>query len=487
MHHHQAGSASTIDTSYRHILLIAVPVMLANIAVPIQSMIDTAIVGNMGNTSLVAALGIAAQLVLLLLGSFYFLQASTSGLAAQALGKIKSEKTSIQDNQQTAYKPHNELANELALVLWRAVVIALCISVVFLVLRGSIIPLTLPFFGASASTNAATTAYLNIRFLGFPAELVNYAFFGWFAGLGMSKHLLVQQLVISGCNVLLSLIFVYGMGMQLEGVATGTVIAQYVGLGLAWFMAYKKLAAMSASAKKPALSQSTGQIGFAYQLFDITKLKQLFALNGNIFIRTLLLTASFAWITRLATQQGETFLASNVILLYILSISAFALDGIAVSAKTLVGQAYANHDTQINALPSSPFFRAIKNTAVVNFWLAVCLSALWLVLFTGFLNMMTNVASIKTTANAYKYFACFLPLVGALAYWLDGVFFGLTDGKRIRNAMIWVAILFFPSSLWLSQQFGNLGVWLAIYVLLLARAATLGLYLLVFYLPKHSD
>lgn len=476
MHPTAAFKQQNIDVSYRAILLIAIPVMLANLAVPIQSMIDTAIVGNMGKISLVAGLGISAQVMLLLLGSFNFLQASTSGLSAQLLGKIKTSNTLNNDSSR-------DNTSELAFVLYRALLIALVIAFIFIVFNEPIIDLVLPFFGATDTVNTAAQEYLHIRFFGFPAELANYALFGWFAGLGMTRMLLIQQLIISISNVLLSVLFVYGFGMQLEGVAIGTVIAQYLGLAFALTIAYRELSTLNMSSSKAVKGAKSNTIStLLHNTLNTHKLKQLFALNGNIFIRTFLLTLSFAWITRLATQQGETFLASNVILLYILNLSAFALDGIAVSAKTLVGQSFAA--TQRDSSSDRLFLSAINNTGVINVILALCLCLLWMGCFPIFLDLMTNVDSIKSTAAQFKWYACLLPLAGAAAYWLDGVFFGLTDGTRIRNGMVIVSMIFFPASIWLTQEFGNHGVWIAIYLFLVLRALVLSIFLMRSYIKN---
>lgn len=498
--------------------------MLANIAVPIQSMIDTAIVGRMGMSSYVAALGLSAQIIMLLIGSLYFLQASTAGLSAQVFGQLLSHKdlqninSGHSQKSATLSKPKHptestplqtQLIDELSYVLLRAIIIALCLAMVLMVSQTWLVGLLLNFFDTTAQTNLAVQTYLGIRFYSFPAELANYAFFGWFAGIGKTRFLLVQQLVISLANVFLSLLFVYGFNMTLDGVATGTVIAQYLGLFVAGILAYQHKTKLVQTMLVHKQNQPvTGNYSLnslearsffkrfnpykhLKQLVNPHKMRALFALNGNILLRSILLTVCFTWITKLTTMQGETFLASNVILLYILTISSFALDGIAMSAKTLVGQTYGSinnktmkkgnqHNRNIKKYANNVvnsnfilFVMAIRRTAITNMLLAVGLSLVWLILFPLFLDMMTNIDSIKTLANQYKYFACLLPLIGAMAYWLDGVFFGLTDGQRLRNSMLITTVIFIPSSYLLTQHFAMLGVWLSIYLLLLLRALVL--------------
>ena len=194
---------------------------------------------------------------------------------------------------------------------------------------------------------------------------------------------------------------------------------------------------------------------------------RLFSLNKDIFIRTLILTLSFAWITRLSAQSGDVILAANAILLQVLSISAFALDGVAVSAETLSGQAAGRRDW--------PRFRIIvKRTGIVSYGLAITLSAIWWLAMPTYLQFMTNIESVFTLAYEYHLYAVLLPLVGVGAYWLDGIFFGLTAGNVIRNAALILAAIFFPLSWLLYQQWDMTGIWLSVWCLLLLRLIILG-------------
>ncbi len=441
-----------IDTRYTRIIAIALPVLLANLAMPLQSVIDTAIVGNMNDTAKLAGMGLAIQLLSLLLVSFNFLQYASSGLSAQALGQSANHI----DNYTHTKKSANLAPSPLLSILQRALLLAFAIGTILLLTKPWLIDFGLQALSANPESGLAAKTYLNVRFWGVIAELMNFAFIGWFAGQGKTRYMLYQQGFIALLNIILTLFFVYGMQMGLVGVALGTTIAFWLGVILALWLSRQYL-------------QISWRALFTAdkQHFTKEKMLRLFSLNKDIFIRTLILTLSFAWITRLSAQSGDVILAANAILLQVLSISAFALDGVAVSAETLSGQAAGRRDW--------PRFRIIvKRTCIVSYGLAITLSAIWWLAMPTYLQFMTNIESVFTLAYEYHLYAVLLPLVGVGAYWLDGIFFGLTAGDVIRNAALILAAVFFPLSWVLYQQWDMTGIWLSVWCLLLLRLIILG-------------
>ncbi len=436
-----------IDTSYKRIIAIALPVLLANLAMPLQSVIDTAIVGNMNDTAKLAGMGLAIQLLSLLLVSFNFLQYASSGLAAQALGQLANNNS----NASTVSAPTPLLS-----ILQRALLLAFVIGAILLLAKPWLIDFGLKALSANPESGRAAKTYLDIRFWGVIAELMNFAFIGWFAGQGKTRYMLYQQGFIAVLNIVLTLFFVFAMQMGLAGVALGTTIAFWFGILLALWLSRQHL----------KISWSV-LFKADRQYFTKEKMLRLFSLNKDIFVRTLILTLSFAWITRLSAQSGDVILAANAILLQVLSISAFALDGVAVSAETLSGQAAGRRDW--------PRFRIIiKRTGVVSYGLAIMLSTIWWLAMPTYLGFMTNIESVFTLAYDYHLYAVLLPLVGVGAYWLDGIFFGLTAGSVIRNAALILAAIFFPLSWLLYQQWDMTGIWLSVWCLLLLRLVILG-------------
>ncbi len=445
-----SSTLSPIDTRYRRIVAIALPVMLANLAMPLQSVIDTAIVGNMNDAAKLAGMGLAIQLLSLLLVSFNFLQYASSGLSAQALGQLADNKF-----------PSNtsKMQSSLLSILQRALLLGFIIGAVLLLAKPWLIDFGLQALSANPESGLAAKTYLDVRFWGVIAELMNFAFIGWFAGQSKTRYMLYQQGFIAIVNIVLTLFFVYGMQMGLVGVALGTAIAFWSGVGLALWLSRLHL-----QLKWTALFITDAEY------FTKNKMLRLFSLNKDIFIRTLILTLSFAWVTRLSAQSGDLVLAANAILLQVLSISAFALDGVAVSAETLSGQAAGRRDWQ-------RFSIIVKRTGVVSYALALMLTIIWWLGMPTYLNSMTNIDSVLSLATAYQSYAILLPIIGVGAYWLDGIFFGLTAGRVIRNAAILWAVIFFPISWLLYQQYDMTGIWLSVWCILILRMLVLGAFL----------
>ena len=436
-----------IDTRYARIIAIALPVLLANLAMPLQSVIDTAIIGNMNDTAKLAGIGLAVQLLSLLLVSFNFLQYASSGLSAQALGQLANKSTTHSDT----LKNNPSQQSPLLSILQRALALAFIIGMVLLLTKPWLIDIGLRALSANPNSGMAAKTYLDVRFWGVIAELMNFAFIGWFAGQGKTRYMLYQQGFIAIINIILTLFFVFVMDMGLIGVALGTAIAFWLGVVLALWLSrlHLKISWQALFTADP-------------QHFSKSKMLRLFSLNKDIFIRTLILTLSFAWITRLSAQSGDIILAANAILLQVLSISAFALDGVAVSAETLSGQAAGRRDW-------SRFRIIVQRTGIVSYGLAILLSAIWWLAMPTYLQFMTNIEPVFTLAYDYHLYAVLLPLVGVGAYWLDGIFFGLTAGSIIRNAAIILAVIFFPLSWLLYQQWDMMGIWLSVWCLLLLR------------------
>lgn len=427
-----SSDLSPLNFGYRQIFGLAVPVLFANIAMPLQGLIDVAIVGHFESTTGLAGMGLAVQLWGLLLVSFNFLQYASSGLAAQALGRGADWADFL-----AILRPSLGLAILLGGLLWG--------------LHAGLIDLGLGLMAGSVESSAAARLYLQVRFFGVVAELMNFAFLGWLAGQGQSRFLLYQQSFIAVVNVVLTLFFVYGLNLGLVGVALGTALAFWLGVCLAVFLVCR------------VLDIRVGQFFLgAWQGFAYHDLLRLFYLNKDIFVRTFILTSSFVWITRLSALSGETVLAVNTLLLQVLSLSAFALDGVAVAAETLSGQALGRQDKGV-------FWQVVKRTGQVMFALAGALVLLWWVGFPHYLHAMTHLQTVLELANDYCYYAILLPLVGAGAYWLDGVFFGLTAGRQIRLAAVTVALVFFPLSWIFVDQWAMTGIWISVWLLLLLR------------------
>jgi MATE family multidrug resistance protein len=428
--------AAPREITYARVAAIALPVVLSNAMVPLQGAIDTAIIGNQGQASYLAAVALGAAIVTLLFAVFNFLQMGVSGLTAQALGA----------------DDRRRVMNTLA----RSGVIALAIAAVLILAKLPLRAGAMTLFAGSAEAKALGSAYVDIRIWGAPAELLNYALMGWFAGQGLTRRLFEIQMVTSICNITLNLIFVLGFGWGVEGVALGTVLAVTCGLGLGLWRVRQR-----------ALQVGPPDWRFDWsRILNPVELGQVMALNRDIFIRTLMLAGSFAWMTRLGSLQGDVVLAANGILLQFLYVASHGLDGFAIAAEAMVGQAMGARSRV-----------RLRRAVVVSSISALALAAVIVVIFTliadPMIRLFTNVEAVRAVARAHVLWATVLPLVAVMAYQFDGIFIGATEGALMRNAMVISAGIFFPLSYAMTESFGNHGLWAAVWVWMALRAGTL--------------
>jgi MATE family multidrug resistance protein len=420
----------------RRILAIAVPVVLSNATGPLQGAVDTAVIGNLGSEVHLAGVGLGAQVFSLLFVSFNFLQIASSGLSAQALGA----------------RDMGAVLDTLA----RALAVAAACAAGLILLQWPLRAAGLALFEGSAQAEAMAGLYFDIRIWGAPAELGNYALLGWFAGQEMTRRMFRHQIVVSALNVALSLLFVLGFGWGVAGVALGTVLAAFGGLAYGLWLARGR-----ARAIRPG-----GWRADPGRILDRGALLAVMTLNRDIFIRTAVLVASFAWMTRLGSTLGDATLAANVVLWQFLMVSANALDGFAIAAETLVGQAMGARDP-----------RALRRAAVATSLWAGALAAvmaLGLAVLSGpIIDLFTTAPEVRALARDHALWAALTPLAGFAAFQLDGVFIGATGAREMRDAMLGATAVYVPASLALTAAFGNHGVWAALILLLLLRAGAL--------------
>ena len=421
--------------THARVLAIALPVVVSNATVPLQGAIDTAIIGNQGSELLLAAVVLGATALTLLFTAFNFLQMGASGLTAEALG---------------AGDPRRVVNT-----LLRALIVAAAVGLAMIAARGPLATGALALFAGSAEVEALAAAYIRLRLVGAPAELANYALIGWFTGQAQTRRLVEMQIAVSVVNVGLNLVFVVGLGWGVEGVAAATAIAAWAGLAVGLWRARARIAAI-----RPGFRPE------AARLFDAGELARVVALNRDIFLRTLCLTGGFAWFARLGSLQGDTVLAANGVLMQVVHVSASALDGFAMAAETLVGQALGRRDADGLA-------RAVRVTGGAALALAGLLAALFTMAGPTLIRLMSNVAEVRAVAEAHALWATLLPLAGVLAYQMDGVFIGAAEGRLMRNAMLAAAGLFALLGWMLASWLNNHGIWIALWMWMLLRAGFL--------------
>lgn len=418
--------------THRGILAIAVPMTLAYLSTPLLGVVDTAVIGRLGQAHLIGAVAVGAIIFDVIFTTFNFLRSGTTGLTAQAVG-------AEDETGQTA-------------ALYRAALIGLAASAVLFALQVPILEIALKVVGASASVDEETRTYFHIRMFGAPFALLNYAFLGWFLGLGRAGTGLFLQAFLNGLNIVLDAWFVLGLGWGVAGIAAGTVIAE-----AATALAGVGLAAMHLGA------------GIRVPWSVITEraaVVRTFGLNRDIMIRSFSLLAAFALFTAGGARQGDVILAANAILMNFFFTGSYFLDGFANAAEQLAGRA-------LGARYEPAFRRAVKLTAVWGFALAGFMSLLLLTAGPVFIDLMTTAPEVREVAQRYLVWAAFTPLFGVLAFEFDGVYIGATWSDDMRNMMLLSLGVFIVASWAAVPALGNDGLWLSLILFLLVRGVTL--------------
>jgi len=267
------------------------------------------------------------------------------------------------------------------------------------------------------------------------------------------------QLLLNCTNVALDLLFVPILGYGVAGVAFASLISEYIAAAFMLYLIREQLVSAISSTSIKALRQP-GPV------------KQLLKLNANIFIRTLLLVSCFFYFNASSARFSSTVFAANVILMQLLHICAYALDGFAHAAETLAGQAWGSRSRK-------QFHGAVRASTQQAMVTAIAMSALLFIAGPAILRLFTNQIEVLEAAGTLLPWLYILPFLSVWCYQLDGIFIGTTHSREMRNAMIISATLFFGLTFTLIPTFGNTGLWSAFSIFMIIRAITL-----YFFYPK---
>lgn len=416
------------------------PIMFANAAAPIVGLIDTFVIGRYASTSALAGIGLGAVIYGIVYWGFGFLRMSTAGLAAQSDGA----------------GDQGELQAHLA----RAVPMGLVIGCLVLVLQTFLLFIAFKIFTAPGEIEMAAATYIQARLWGLPATLASIALMGWFVGVSRTHRALAMQIVLNVVNAGLSVWFVVSLGWGLYGVGIASAIAEWAGLAAGLWLARDEIMKRGGFIRE-ALTREN--------LLDVTALRKLGITNGNIFIRTMALTVGFNFFGNAAAMQGEVFLAGNHILLQFITMSALILDAFAHTAEAVTGAAYGAKDRK-------RFDRAVRLTTEYSaIFGLVCGALIYLGGVYG-IHLLTDDPAVRESALTYLPWCALAPVIGFMAWQLDGVFIGTTQTRQMRDAGVIAVILYIGAHYLLEPRFGGRGLWIAFLWYYVARALTLSVY-----------
>ncbi|MBD3414164.1 MAG: MATE family efflux transporter [Candidatus Aminicenantes bacterium] len=420
----------------KEILRLSIPIIISNISIPLLGMVDTALMGRLENEYYIGAVALGSLIFNFVYWGFGFLRMGTTGLTAQAYGRNDPK--------------------EIIAILARGLLVAAAGSLVLIALQSVISWFGFSLIPGEESVKSLAEQYFFIRIYAAPATLALYVFYGWFLGMQNAKYPMFLTVLVNLVNIGFNVFFVSFLGMKSDGVALGTVCAQYTGLGLAVILFVSKY--------RHHVKDYESKI-----VLKLESVKLFFSVNRDIFIRTICLVFTFAFFTAASSAMEPLILAANQILLQYVSLMAYGVDGFAFAAESLVGRFTGEKN------------RAALKSAVQKLFIWGCgMGAGFAILYALFkkklIVVFTDLEPVIETASVYVWWLVVIPVFGAVAYMWDGIYIGATATKPMRNMMlISTLIVFLPVTLLFVRFLGNHGLWLALTLFMIARGTTLTL------------
>ena len=423
-----------MNTHNREILQIALPSIVSNITVPLLGLIDAAIVGHLGAASYIGAIAVGGMLFNIIYWIFGFLRMGTSGMTSQAYGQ-KDEAETMR-------------------ILARSMGVGMLIALALIILQYPIERIAFTLMKATPEVERLASLYFRICIWGAPAVLGLYSISGWCIGMQNSRFPMYVAITQNIVNILASLVLVYGFGMKIEGVAIGTLVAQYAGLLMAvwlWTSHFKRLL--------PYVQLQT--------LLAKGAIRRFFQVNRDIFFRTLCLVAVTMYFTSAGAAQGEVILAVNTLLMHFFTFFSYIMDGFAYAGEALVGK-------HLGAKDRPALRQMVHQLFVWGIVLSVVFTLVYGIGGKVFLGLITNEQSVITASSAYFYWVLAIPLAGFAAFLYDGIFIGATATRWMLYAMSIATTAFFLIYYGFRGAMGNHALWLAFITYLALRGIVQG-------------
>ncbi|OUS12340.1 MATE family efflux transporter [Rhodospirillales bacterium 47_12_T64] len=418
---------------YKRILALATPLIISNLTVPLLGAVDTAVMGHLPDPAYIGGVAIGSTIFSFLFWGFGFLKMGTVGFTAQAFG------AGNRDEQQAA--------------LLRPIALSIGLGCLLILFQAPLLKLCVDLIDGSQQVRSLSLDYSYIRIWSAPISLANYAIIGWLIGKGEPRLTFFVQVIINSVNILLDLFFVLELGWGVEGVALATVIAETIGLVAGFWLILKR-------------SNFTEQQINWQNVFAMSRIRALFTVNRDIFIRTLCLIFSFAYFTRISASLGDNILAANAVLMHFLYFSSYGLDGFAHAAEITTGYAKGKNNNH-------EFRSAVKASSFMALITSVAFSLIFYIAGPGIINLFTDIESVKETANSYLLWPVLLPMISVASFQLDGIFIGTTQTKELRNAMLQCLLIFLASTVIFIPLWENNGLWVCMAIYMASRGLTL--------------
>lgn len=410
----------------QQILKIALPAIVTNITVPLLGLVDTAIVGHMGDAAYIGAIAVGSMIFNLVYWVFGFLRMGTSGMTAQARGRRDM--------------------SEAARLLMRSATISLAITLLILTLQWPLRELMLWLISPTEEVRPLVCTYFNIVVWGAPAMLGLYGLSGWFIGMQNTRIPMYISIMQNVVNILASLTLVYGMGLKVEGVALGTVVAQYAGLLIAIALLWRFYR----------------RLPFTFNLPRMQELRPFLRVNRDIFLRTLFLVAVNLYFTSAGARQGTIVLAVNTLLMQLYLLFSYIMDGFAFAGEAMGGHYWGARNNEA-------FREVVRRLFGWGAFMTVLFTTIYVIGGMPFLRLLTDEPVVVEASRQYVWWAYLIPVVGMAAFVWDGIFIGTTQTWGMLLSSCVAAGVFFAGVTLFMPLIGNHGLWLSMVLYLSTR------------------
>lgn len=413
----------------KRIFRLAIPNIISNITVPLLGMIDIAIAGHLGSAMYIGAIALASNIFNMIYWNFGFIRMSSSGFTAQAYGA----------------RDFGEAMN----VLLRSLVVGLGFGLLIVLLQTPIESFSISLIKSGIETKRNVEFYFRICVWSAPAVLGVYAFKGWFIGMQNATLPMIIAILNNVLNIILSFMFVFGFGMQIKGIALGTMLSQiitFIVSAALWLKYYGRL--------RKYINLQT--------ILDKSQLRLFFKVNGDTFVRTFLLTLVTTFFTFASSGLGDTILAVNALLMQFFMLFSYFMDGFAYAAEALTGRF-------IGAKNEALLRHMIKRVFMWGFIVSAASALLYIFFPNQILHILTNNSEVIETTKSFTFWTILIPITGFAAFLWDGIYIGATASKEMRNAMILSSICFFICYYVTKSFLDNNALWLSFILYLTMR------------------
>ena len=411
----------------RQILKIALPAIVTNITVPLLGLVDTAIVGHMGSAAYIGAIAVGSMIFNLVYWLFGFLRMGTSGMTAQARGRRD--------------------LTEAAGILLRSMKVAGIVALALVLLQWPLYHLMLLLMAPTDDVRSLVDVYFYIVVWGAPAMLGLCSLSGWFIGMQNTRIPMFVSILQNVVNIVASLLLVYVFGLKVEGVALGTVIAQYAGFIVAVAFLWKYYRKLFRS----------------WNVVDrVHTFRAFLSVNRDIFLRTLCLVAVNLYFTSAGARQGAEILAVNTLLMQLYLLFSYILDGFAYAGEALGGRYWGAKDRYA-------YNDVVRRLFGWGALMTVVFTCIYVIGGLPFLRLLTDEPSVVEASKAYVWWAYLVPAAGVAAFVWDGIFIGTTQTRGMLLSSAIAALVFFVTATITIKTMGNHGLWLSMILYLATR------------------